>query len=75
MTDSDQAAITWHKSTASGANGNCVEVAVVDDSILVRNSRGPLGPVLSFTRQEWRAFLRDVNNDDSILEQANDSTF
>ena len=39
MTDSEQSDITWHKSTASGAT-NCVEVAVVDDAVLVRNFRG-----------------------------------
>jgi hypothetical protein len=62
VTDSEQSEITWHKSTASGGQGNCVQVAVVGGSILVRNSQDLLGPVLSFTRQEWAAFLEDVTN-------------
>jgi hypothetical protein len=62
VTDSEQSEITWQKSTASGGQGNCVQVAVVDGSILVRNSRDPLSSVLSFTRQEWAAFLEDVTN-------------
>lgn len=66
MTDSEQADIAWYKSTMSGAE-NCVEVAVVNDSILVRNSRDPRGSVLSFTRQEWTAFLEGVNNANFML--------
>lgn len=62
MTDSEQSEITWHKSTASGGQGNCVQVAVVGGSVLVRNSQDPLGPVLPFTGQEWAAFLEDVTN-------------
>lgn len=62
MTDSEQSDITWHKSTASGGQGNCVEVAVMDNAVLVRNSQDPLGSVLSFTCREWVAFLEGVNN-------------
>ena len=73
MTNSDQTYITWHKSTASGADG-CVEMAVVDDSVLVRNSRDPLGSVLSFTCEEWEAFLEGVNNGEFTIDQtSNDS--
>ena len=73
MTDSEQSDITWHKSTAS-ASGGCVEVAVVDDSVLVRNSRHPLGSVLSFTCQEWVAFLEGVNNEEFTLDQTSNDT-
>ena len=68
MTDSEQTAITWHKGTASGHNGNCVEVAVVGNSILVRNSRDPHGSMLSFTRREWVSFLDGVNNGDFLFD-------
>lgn len=34
----------WRKSTHSGENGNCVEVAHTLD--LVRDSKNPAGPVL-----------------------------
>ncbi|HYN18988.1 MAG TPA: DUF397 domain-containing protein, partial [Actinomycetes bacterium] len=40
----------------SGTNG-CVEVAVVEDVIAVRDAKDPSGPVLRFTAQEWGAFL------------------
>jgi hypothetical protein len=47
----------------SYANGNCVEVrSLPDGEIGVRNSRDSSGPVLSFTSDEWHAFLGGVRN-------------
>jgi hypothetical protein len=58
MANSEQSSITWRKSTASGGGGgNCVQVAFIDDSVLVRDSKNPSGPVLSFSHSEWAAFL------------------
>jgi Domain of unknown function (DUF397) len=49
---------SWVKSSFSGPQGNCVEVARVDDgAVAVRNSRYPAGPALVFTPAEWDAFL------------------
>ena len=53
----------WTKSSLSYANGNCVEVASLPGGqIGVRNSRNSAGPVLTFTSDEWRAFLGGVRN-------------
>jgi hypothetical protein len=52
---------TWQKSTASGG-GNCVEVSFAGESVLMRHSRSPHGPVLSFTLPEWEAFLMGVHD-------------
>jgi hypothetical protein len=60
VADSGQPHIIWHKSTASGG-GSCVEVALADESVYVRNSRYPLGSVLRFSRHEWMAFLGGVS--------------
>ena len=49
---------TWIKSSLSGSNGNCVEVAdLPDDTVGIRNSRDTDGPMLRFTPDEWGAFL------------------
>jgi hypothetical protein len=48
----------WRKSSYSGANGNCVEVAVPDAaSIAVRDSKDPEGPALQFSAEAWNAFV------------------
>ena len=47
----------WRKSSYSGANGACVEVAHLPEAIAVRDSQDPTGPKLIFTRQAWTAFL------------------
>jgi hypothetical protein len=53
--------IEWRKSEASTTT-DCVEVAFVDQAVLVRNSRDRAGPVLSFTHSEWTAFLTGARN-------------
>ncbi|WP_309248460.1 DUF397 domain-containing protein [Streptomyces sp. MNP-20] len=48
----------WHKSSRSGGNGNCVEIALLDGGdVAVRNSRFPEGPALIYTKSEIAAFL------------------
>jgi Domain of unknown function (DUF397) len=61
MAESGRNSIEWRKSEAS-VSGDCVEVAFVDRSVLVRNSRDRTGPVLSFTHSEWTAFLIGARN-------------
>jgi hypothetical protein len=53
----------WMKSSLSAYNGNCVEVAGLnDDRIRVRDSKNPRGAVLNFTPAEWDAFIGGVHN-------------
>jgi len=60
---SEQVNARWVKSSFSFANGNCVEVAELPgDTVGIRDSRDPGGPVLRFTSDEWHAFLGGVRN-------------
>jgi hypothetical protein len=46
------------KSSYSGNNGNCVEVAhLPTGGRAVRDSKNPDGPALTFTTEEWNAFV------------------
>lgn len=52
----------WRRSTFSTYNGNCVEVGNLDSQTIgVRDTKHHgEGPILSFTQNEWRAFLGSV---------------
>jgi hypothetical protein len=52
----DLSRAAWEKSRSSGVNG-CVEVAVVDGQVAVRDSKDRHGPALVFNPVEWQAFL------------------
>ena len=49
----------WFKSSrSSGGTDNCVEVAFAGDVVGVRDTKQKgAGPILSFTRAEWEAFI------------------
>jgi Domain of unknown function (DUF397) len=52
------AAVTWRKSSFSGSQGDCVEIAgLPGGGAAVRDSKDPDGAVLTFTAGEWAAFL------------------
>jgi len=46
----------WRIAKMSG-DSNCVQVRWDNDMIIVGNSRHPDGPFLSYTKDEWKAFL------------------
>jgi len=57
----DLARAAWRKSTRSGQDGNCVEIATnLPGIVAVRDSKNPHGPVLTFTNVEWAAFIRGI---------------
>lgn len=60
MTDLDPPA--FRKSSFSPTD-NCVEVALLPDGgALVRDSKNPASPVLTFTGGEWDAFVRGAKD-------------
>jgi hypothetical protein len=61
MTKSHLSSAAWRKSSYSGANGSCVEVApLADDQIAVRDSKDRGGPALVFTAAQWRTFAQGI---------------
>ncbi|QBS42433.1 DUF397 domain-containing protein [Nocardia sp. CS682] len=52
----------WRKSTFSGPDGACVEVAFLKEgNVAVRDTKAQKrGPVLAFTPHEWDAFLGGI---------------
>jgi hypothetical protein len=48
---------TWRKSSHSGAIGNCVELAVTPDVLLVRDSKNPIGSQLRLPESALSALV------------------
>ena len=59
MTEIDLSRAEWRKSSYSGQDGNCVEVARdLPGLVAVRDSKEPGRAKLVVSREAWRAFIR-----------------
>ena len=66
MVNPEPTDIVWRKSSLS-TGSECVEVAFIAESVALRHSKDPSGPVLTFTQAEWDAFLGGVRLDEFKL--------
>ncbi|WBB56907.1 DUF397 domain-containing protein [Verrucosispora sp. WMMD573] len=57
-TNAAEAVTGWRKSSHSGDEGACVEMAVVPGTVAVRDSKDPHGPLLTFRPSAWTAFAQ-----------------
>ncbi|MFE3769600.1 DUF397 domain-containing protein [Streptomyces sp. NPDC059122] len=55
---SSSSELAWFKSSYSGTEGdNCIEVAVTEQAIHVRDSKDVNRPHFAIGRDEWRQFV------------------
>lgn len=67
MTTAASSRASWRRSSHSGANGDCVEVArPALGLIAVRDSKDPDGPRLAFTPGQWTAFTTAVRETPAV---------
>jgi len=50
----------WFTPRRSANQGNCVETLLTSKAVYVRNSKRPDEATLTFTHDEWRAFIDSV---------------
>ncbi|MGA4837404.1 DUF397 domain-containing protein [Streptomyces sp. G45] len=61
--EQDLTAVSWRKSTKSGGDGACVEVAELPGgAVALRDSKNPGRGALRFTADEWAAFRDGVRD-------------
>lgn len=60
MTSDDLSRANWRKSSFSGNTGNCVEVAITETVVGVRDSKDPEGVILRVGWEEWRGLLAHI---------------
>ena len=59
----DLSRAVWRKgSRSNGAGGSCVEVALADRVIAVRDSKNPEGPKLTLPASVWSSFTAAIKS-------------
>lgn len=55
--------LNWR--VAQSCNGGaCIQVASYGEQIVIGDSKNPRGPILSYTRSEWHAFVDGIRQGD-----------
>ncbi|KRV47192.1 hypothetical protein AQ490_09395 [Wenjunlia vitaminophila] len=60
MRNAENSGAIWRKSSHSSGNGQCVEIAFLDEAVTTRDSKDPQGPVLVFSVGGWASFVSAV---------------
>ena len=53
----------WRRSTHCDSSA-CVEIAVGDDQVFMRDAKDPEGPTLTFPRYAWAEFVRAIRENE-----------
>ncbi|TMR99777.1 DUF397 domain-containing protein [Nonomuraea basaltis] len=68
----DVSDLPWRTSSFSGNGASCVEVAITETVIKVRDTKDRAGGTLTFRPDEWEAFLAGVRHGEFELVKSPD---
>lgn len=54
---------TWYRSSYSANTDNCVEVALGNEAVRIRDTKDPEGGMLMLPTAGWSAFVANVRSD------------
>lgn len=60
----ERASLVWVKARSSTSYGQCIQVASATAGVAMRDSKDPDGPILLYTRTEFKTFLDGARNGD-----------
>ncbi|KUL49126.1 hypothetical protein ADL22_08630 [Streptomyces sp. NRRL F-4489] len=60
MSDLEHGNAAWFKSSYSNGDAECVEVALLGDTVAARDSKQVAGPVVTSSAEGWQAFVAGV---------------
>ena len=60
LNDLEIGGLQWRKARCSANNGACVEAALSNGRILIRDSKDPGGPILGYRSSAWRIFTSEA---------------
>jgi hypothetical protein len=69
MLPDNQQVFNWRKASHSATNGECVEIAVVDGRIAVRDSKAINGAMLRYDASDWRMFIERAKRADYSIKK------
>ncbi|MFJ2814225.1 MULTISPECIES: DUF397 domain-containing protein [unclassified Streptomyces] len=58
--DSSAIDVSWQKSSASGKEGDCVELAPYRGAVAIRDSKAPHGPAILYPRASVAALIAGI---------------
>jgi hypothetical protein len=62
MPESDILAVAWRKSSFSASAGNCIKVAIQNNSVFIGDTKNQNREIISVSYSAWRGFIQAIQD-------------